>query len=239
MKQFIQKPSVLCVIPARGGSKGVPRKNIKLLNGKPLIAYTIEAVLGSGAVDKLVVSTDDAEIVNVAERYGAEVVRRPKNLARDMSPVEPSMVHALAMLEKKGYVPDFISLVQCTSPFLSSQIVKKAVSTVMGGKFTTCITVGPLHHGHEFKWDLSRTGRALPAYDLAHRLRRQDSQTVYIENGAFYITRTGLFKKTANRIGGRNAIVSAIKMDAEDSLQIDSELDFLLIEKLMQRRATQ
>ena len=95
------KPKVITVIPARGGSKGVPRKNVKLLNGKPLIAYTIEASLNSGVVDRVFISTDDAEIAEVAKKFGAEVIDRPAELAGDKVTLEPVIKHALDYLREK------------------------------------------------------------------------------------------------------------------------------------------
>jgi len=238
MRPSKKKNTVLCLIMARGGSKGVIGKNIKPLNGKPLIAYTIEAVRGSGVIDRLVVSTDDVKIGKVAQKFGAEVIKRPNHLSRDASLVEPGMLHALGLLEKDGYAPDFIALAQCTSPFLTSRIVRQAVLNTRKKKFNSCLTVGPLSHGHNFKWDILGGGRAVPRYNLNERPPRQKATISYIENGAFYITTTELFKKNHNRIGGNNAIVSVVKMSERDSLQIDSLLEFFLAEKIMKMRAT-
>ena len=106
----MKKPNILIIIPARGGSKGVPRKNIKLLAGKPLIAYTIEAALKVKALSRVVVSTEDNEIAEVSMRYGAEVIKRPSVLATDIAPTEPVLIHAVKYLkEKEGYLPLCIS----------------------------------------------------------------------------------------------------------------------------------
>lgn len=233
------KKKVLAIIPARGGSKGVPRKNIKLLCGKPLIAYAIHAALDSGVIDRLVVSTDDEAIARVARKHGAEVpFMRPAWLATDKSLTEPAMTHAVEELERMGYSADYVALIQCTSPLITPTVIRKAIRLLLTNKLDSCLTVGPLIHGHEFRWDesIKKKGIFVPAYDLDHRPRRQDSSPVYIENGALYMTRTHLFKKTQNRVGGKRAVIGAIKMNEEDSMQIDSSQEFFLIERILKMR---
>ena len=236
------KKKVLAIIPARGGSKGVPRKNIRMLCGKPLIAYAIRAALDSRVINKVVVSTDDKEIARVAKKYGAEVpFLRPAHLATDKALTEPAMMHAVEEIEKSGYQPDYVALIQCTSPLLTSAVIQKAIHLLVNNNLDSCLTVGPLIHGHEFRWDElpKRNGVFAPAYDLDHRPRRQDSPPIYIENGAFYVTRTHLFKATQNRVGGKKAVIGAVKVSEEDSIQIDSLLEFFLIERILKMRKEQ
>lgn len=224
---------ILTIIPARGGSKGVPRKNIRPLRGKPLIAYAIEAAIGSGKIDRLVVSTEDEEIANTALRLGAEVIKRPEELAMDNILTEPVMLHTLSELEKTGYKPDYVSLLQCTSPFISSSVISKVVDKVTCEKFDSCFTAF-LPSGFEFKWrEGDNPGIVKPDHDLQHRPRRQDLPVVYHENGAFYITRASFFKKYQNRFGGSHAKISMVKMEEVESLQIDNEFDFWLAEKIL------
>ena len=226
---------ILSIIPARGGSKGIPRKNIRLLNGKPLIAWTIGAALESGVIDKLVVSTEDAEIAEIARKYGAEVVDRPMELAGDAVLTEPVMSHALEVVEAAGYKPDYVSLIQCTSPFLNKEIIREAAGKVLNQGFNSCITCF-LPDRHEFKWrkeDLDE--HFIPEHDVERRPRRQDLPKIYHENGAFYITKTDFFKKTKNRFGGSEARVTAILMNETESLQIDNEHDLWLAELLMKK----
>ena len=231
------KPKILAIIPARGGSKGIPQKNIRLLNGRPLISYTIEATLNSATIDKLVVSTEDEGIASIAREWGAEIVSRPRELAGDIVLTEPVMNHALEDVEQHGFRPDFVSLVQATSPFLDSTVIRKAVHKVVEDEFDSCISVF-LPHGHEFKWRRSKTDQELfePDHDIQNRPRRQGLSQRYHENGAFYITRTDLFKKTQSRFGGNLARITAVEMREEDSLQIDNEFDFWLAERLMKQR---
>ena len=118
--------NALAIIPARGGSKGIPRKNIYSLAGKPLMAYTIQQALASRKISKVVVSTDDEEIADVAREYGAEVVMRPEELALDATPTEPVLLHVLDYLEEKeNYSPDLIVLLQITSPLVCLKHLEK------------------------------------------------------------------------------------------------------------------
>ncbi len=216
----------------------MPRKNIRLLNEKPLVAHTIEAVLNSGVVDRVIVSTDDAEIAGVAKKFGAEVVDRPKELAGDKITLEPVIKHALDYLrEKENYVPDFVSCIQPTSPLLKSEIIKECVNRVKNQGFDSCITAF-LPETYEWKWrpKVDESGREVafePEVPVMKRVVRQDLPKVYHENGAFYITKTDLFHKIGHRWGGKMAIV---QMTEEDSLQVDSEYQFWLIGKILKRR---
>ena len=119
---------VLGIIPARGGSKRLPGKNIKLLNGKPLIVHSIEFAVNSKMIDKLIVSTDSFEIADVARKYGAEVMMRPAELASDTAKTAPVMVHVVNELEKQGYTPDVIILLQATCPVREDGLVEKALT---------------------------------------------------------------------------------------------------------------
>ncbi len=229
------RPTILCVIPARGGSKGVPRKNICPLNGRPLISYTIEAARQSGVIDKLVVSTEDAEIADVARQWGAEIIERPAELATDQALTEPVMLQALEEVERGGFRPTHIALIQCTSPLLPPEVIREAVEKISSGTFDSCITVF-YPQGYEFKWKKSPDGSFLPEHNVEHRPRRQDLELPYHENGAFYITSTELFKKSRNRFGGSRARVGAVEMSEMDSLQIDSKDHLLLAEELLRRR---
>ena len=126
-----KKPRVIAIIPARGGSKGIPRKNIKPLLGKPLIAYTIEVAVASKLLDKIVVSTEDAEIAEISQRWGAEVVRRPEELARDDSPSVDAILHVIHWFEERGQYFDITALLEPTSPLRKADDLDNAIALLI------------------------------------------------------------------------------------------------------------
>jgi len=119
--------NILAIIPARGGSKRLPGKNIKILNGKPLLAHSIEFAQNSEYINKLVVSTDDPNIADVAKQYGAEIIMRPAELAQDTTKTAPVLLHAVDELEKDGYKPDIIILLQATCPVRQKNLCQNAI----------------------------------------------------------------------------------------------------------------
>ena len=229
---------ILAIIPARGGSKGVPRKNIRDLAGKPLIYWTIKAALDSGVVDRLVVSTEDAEIAEVAKSCGAEVVMRPLELASDTALTEPVMHHVLEELEKEGYVPDYVSLIQCTSPFLTGDVARAVYEKLVHNphKYDSCGTYYKPHYA--FRWKKTDDDYFVSEYPVQNRPRRQDLnlEYAYCGAGACYIISTELFKKTGNRYGGNDARIGGVEVPESDALQIDSELDLLIADQLMRKK---
>ncbi len=227
----MSKFEVLGIIPARGGSKGVPRKNIRPLAGKPLILWTIEAALRAQTISRTVVSTDDDEIAQVALAAGAEVIRRPAELAQDTSPTEPAMFHVLQVLkDREGYEPDAVALLQCTSPLRGASIIDEGVRKLLETGCDAVMTVTPVQH-----WYLAGRIRDedvfMPEYDYQNRPRSQDMEEKYRENGALYVTRIDAFYKYRNRLGGQ---VRVIIMDPVRSIDIDTWEDFRLAEEVLQ-----
>ncbi|MDP3726653.1 MAG: acylneuraminate cytidylyltransferase family protein [bacterium] len=218
---------ILAIIPARGGSKGIPGKNIKLLAGKPLIAYSIEAAKNSHFINRIVVSTDDAEIAQVAKQFGAEVVMRPKELAEDKTPMDPVLKHAVEFLEKENYVPDIVVLLQPTSPLRTEKHIDGAVEKFFSGDFDTLLTVEILRNSHhEIKDDIY----LIPAFKKIEN--RDKRKPLYVENGAVYISKTGLIK--SGRIRGDK--IGFYEMDRYSSIDIDETLDFVTVDQLLQTR---
>ena len=124
--------SIISIIPARGGSKGIPRKNIKMLAGKPLIAYNIIESQCSLQIDRVVVSTDDAEIAEVSKSYGAEIVWRPRNISDDEASSESALLYTLSYLkEKENYKPDLLVFLQCTSPLTLSEDIDGTINALI------------------------------------------------------------------------------------------------------------
>ena len=128
--------NVLVVIPARGGSKGIPRKNIRLMNGQPLISYVIKSAKQSKYVDKVVVSTDDEEIAAISARYGAEFIMRTGELAEDTIPLDPVIYDAVTRLEKENYTADYVATIQPTSPLLSARTIDAVIEKMINNDCT-------------------------------------------------------------------------------------------------------
>lgn len=219
----------LSLIPARGGSKGIPNKNIKFLDGKPLIYYSIEVAKKAKLVNRVVVSTDSKEISAVAKKYGAEVIDRPAELASDESPTELTMIHAVVELEKSGYKPDYIVLLQPTSPLRYLDDIDNSINKILKDKADSLLSVQFNKH---FLWKDVK-GRFTPVnYDILDRPRRQKRNLEFLENGSIYITSFDILMKTKNRLGGRKGYYI---MNEESSIEIDSEFDFWLAGMILKK----
>lgn len=211
---------VVAIIPARGGSKGIPRKNVRLLAGKPLLAYTVEQARAAAAVTRVVVSTDDAEIAAVARRYGAEVIDRPAAISGDTATSESALLHALDALGAQGVQPELVVFLQCTSPFRAPGDIDAAVATLRARGADSLLSVVP---SHAFLWS-ERDGRAAPLnYDYRSRPRRQDRAPEYRENGSIYVFKPWVLRELGNRLGGAIALYI---MDEAQGLDIDGPFDW-------------
>jgi YrbI family 3-deoxy-D-manno-octulosonate 8-phosphate phosphatase len=229
------RPECLAVIPARGGSKGVPRKNVRDLAGKPLVAHTIQAALGAARITRVVVSTDDAEIAAAARRWGAGVVERPAEISGDKATSESAVLHALDSLrEQGGYEPELVMLIQCTSPLTTAADLDGLVETLQNERADSAFAAAPFHH---FLWRRGPDGAAQGInHEGKKRKRRQDLEPQFLENGAAYVMRTELFRQSHERFCGRTV---PFVMDAERTLEIDDPLDFVKAEAVLRARATQ
>ena len=192
-------PKVLGVITARGGSKGIPGKNIKPLLGKPLIAYTIEAAQKSNALDRLILSTDDPAIAEVAKKYGCEVpFLRPKELAEDKSAHLPVMQHAVKWLkENENYVPDYVMILQPTSPLRQPEHIKEAVDLISKTGVDSVLSVSevPENFNSNKTMTVNNDGilRLLNSNPVYKRIaRRQDLPREYWSVGSVYLFKTDL-----------------------------------------------
>ncbi len=199
MTRILANLKILAIIPARGGSKGVPRKNIRLLGEHPLIAYTIRAAQASQFIDRIVVSTEDAEISQVSRSYGAEVIPRPVALADDRAATEPALIHTIQALEATGYRPDFIMLLQCTAPFRLAQDIEQAVRLLRDERFDAVISLTEINSHDHPQWIKEvRDGQVFSYYqdpDVKHPIvetqkywqRQLLEGTYYYKNGSIYI----------------------------------------------------
>lgn len=215
----------LAVIPARGGSKGVPRKNIKDLCGKPLIAYTILEAKKSPLIEKVVVSTEDAEIAKIARIWGAEIIERPASLAGDSVKTEPVLAHALEYLKaKEEYECDAVILLPATCPLRGADYINQAIDKFSSGRYDTLIGILPVFkYSYEIKRD-----ELVPNY-TERKNRQEGRKPVYVENGAIYIAKSNAVEK--GKIFGEK--LGYILMDQRSSVNIDEPIDFLIAEEII------
>lgn len=183
------KPKILGIIPARGGSKGIPGKNIRLLNGKPLIQYAIEAARASQVVDRLILSTDTNEIANVGRELGIEVpFLRPPELANDDTPMLPVIEHVIHFVEAQGWQPDIVILLQPTAPMRRPEYIEQALKLLTETKCDSVVSVieVPRHYVPDFVLRLEN-GKLRPFLDTPLATRRQDARPAYSRDGTIYM----------------------------------------------------
>ena len=231
----------LALIPARGGSKGIPHKNLAPGGGRPLIAWTVAAARAAGPVDRVVVSTDDAVIAAVGRELGAEIpFLRPAELAQDDTPGIAPPLHALRWLEKhEGYRPALLLLLQPTSPLRTAEDIRAAVELLQARDADAVVSVTPVRkHPHWMK-RLGAEGRLIDAPALAHGLeavpqrggtRRQDLPPLYAPNGAVYLARRDVL---LDHGGWYTERTYAYVMPEERSLDIDTPWDLHLADLVL------
>jgi len=231
-------PKVLAVIPARGGSKGVPRKNIRVVGGKPLIAYTIDSALAvRERLHRLIVSTDDAEIAGVAQKYGAEVpFMRPPELGGDRIPMVPVLKHAIQTVEEMdGIKLDWVLLLQPTCPFRAPEDILAALDLAAKGGCDSVISVVQVLAHHPILMKKIENERLLPySIEEVEGTRRQDyTPPAYMRNGCIYLSRRENLMEQ-NSIWGK--VIRPYVMPEDRSVNVDSELDMKLVEFMLQDR---
>ena len=220
---------VLSIIPARGGSKGLPRKNILKLAGKPLIAWTIEASLNSKFVTKTIVSSDDKEILDIAKDYGSEILLRPKNLATDLSSSESVVTHALNYLESVGEEFDFVALLQPTSPLRNYKDIDKAFKVMVETKSDAVISVCEFDNKILKSFIKAESGYLNAISNKKYLfMSRQNLPKVFLPNGAIYIINSDAFKENNTFLTDKTINYS---MPESRSIDIDNKKDIDLILK--------
>ncbi len=224
---YINK-TFLAIIPARGGSKRLPRKNVLDLCSKPLIAWSIEAGLNSKYIDKVVVSSDDDKILEISKQFGAETIKRPDELATDTASSFDAIKHTIENVEKY----DYVVLLQPTSPLRSGQHIDEAIELLGSKNADAIVSVCEMDHSPLWSNTLPEDG------DMSHFIRdevknkrSQDMETYYRLNGAIYICKTNrlLEEKTFFIKDG----IFAYKMNREGSVDIDEEIDFMITKAIM------
>ncbi|MCM8811692.1 MAG: acylneuraminate cytidylyltransferase family protein [Candidatus Omnitrophica bacterium] len=220
------KTQMIAVIPARGGSKGIPKKNIRLLEGKPLLVYTIEQARKSSSLKRVIVSTDDDEIAAVARRNQAEVVRRPAELAQDTSRTEEALIHALESLrERENYRPEAVVTLEPTSPLRPARLIDECIRLFKETDADSVITVT------ETRECLGRIreGRFEFLFPNQPR-RRQEREPLFKENSAVYVTQTETLLRKRSVLGDR---LYAVVCSPEEAIDINTEHDLIVAETLL------
>ncbi|MEO8851586.1 MAG: acylneuraminate cytidylyltransferase family protein [Allobranchiibius sp.] len=223
------------MIPVRGGSKGVPGKNLRQIEGRPLVVWTIEQALAVEGLDVLV-STDDERIAEVARAAGASVpFLRPAALAQDATPTEPVVQHAIQYQVDHGRAPDSVMLLQATSPLRLPGTLDRAIAQFTASEADSLVGVVPFA---PFFWWQGQDGQSPRAdYEVQARPRRQDltsAELRYRETGSLYLTKSWVYQKHDNRLGGR---IELFVMDEVEGIDIDTEHDLRLAAHELRRIA--
>ena len=223
---------ILAIIPARGGSKTIPRKNIKLLNGKPLIYYTIKESIKSKYLGRIIVSTEDKEISEISKKYGAEVIERPEELAKDETPTIDVIFHVLQVHKAENFEPGLVVLLQPTSPLRNAQDIDNAIELFLKNDCESVVSVCEVEHS--LYWSFEIENRYLkPIFGGKYlNMRRQDLPKVYTPNGAIYVSTPEILRKYKSFYCSKTI---PYIMPPERSVDIDNEIDFMLAELLMRK----
>ena len=231
--------NVLAVIPARGGSKSIPRKNLAEVGGRPLISYVIEAARNAGRVDRVVVSTEDDEIARVARDWGAEVpFRRPDELATDDVSIIPVVRHAMQEMDQIGFRSDAVISLQPTSPFLEGEDIDRTVLKLEETRADSVVSVQPIAHEHPF-WVKGLEGdRVVPFNEYTNEsyLQRQDLPPAYIFDGGIFARTRSLLEGWSGRDFCLGPDVRAIVLGGWKSVHVDDELHLELVRVMMKRK---
>lgn len=223
-------PSTVAIIPARRASKGIPRKNLLPLCGRPMLAWTIESACQAKAVQRVFVSTNDQEIAQIARRFGAAVVDRPASLSGDQAGSEGALLHAIETIGRStGERPELLVFAQCTSPLTAPDDIDALVDTLLDQQADSALTATSFHG---FIWTKGEGGTVEAVnHPRDHRPLRQNRQPQFLENGAAYAMRTEGFLKAGYRFFGKVVMAA---MPAERSFELDHPEDVPILRMLMQ-----
>ncbi len=231
MSEIEDRQEILVLIPARGGSKGIPGKNLKLLGGIPLLAWSLRQAAATTAVTRIVVSTDSPAIAELARKEGAEVIERPAEISGDSASSESALRHALDELRcRENYVPSLVVFLQATSPLRGPDEIQRALETLEQEGADSLFSASSVHG---FVWRRQGTDLRALTYDHRQRPRRQDIGEDLLENGSIYIFKPEILERFDNRLGGK---VAVHRMDPLDSFQVDEPEDLDLMERLLALR---
>jgi CMP-N,N'-diacetyllegionaminic acid synthase len=226
----VNKPRTVAIIAARGGSKGIPGKNLLSLCGKPLLAWSVLHARDARAVDEVVVSSDSPDILDVARSYGAVGVHRPAEIAGDTATSESAWLHALNAREQSVGPFDRVVALQATSPIRESADIDSACEQYERERLDSMLSVCEVED--YFNWRLAAEGTGESVnYDWRNRRRRQEIEKRYLENGSFYVFKPSLLRDTQNRLGGR---IGLFVMDRHKMFQIDRKEDIDLCRAILE-----
>jgi len=212
---------IVSVIPARGGSKAIPKKNVVPFLGEPLITYTIRQSIESDLVDQTYVSTDDEHIAEVSRTTGAKVINRPDELARDTSSTEETLLHAVESIPDS---PEIVVLLQCTSPLRRESDIDEAIHLVKNQNYDSSLSCC---EDHSFYWKYEDDSATAVNYEPNQRKRRQDLDHWYQENGSIYVMKQEILEEEQCRLGGS---IGIHEMPKEMSFEIDTPEDYRIVE---------
>ena len=218
---------VVAIILARGGSKGLPNKNIMQFCGKPLLGWTIEHCF-SGGIDDVFLSSDSDEILAVGEEFGAHPIKRPDSISNDSSTSESGWIHGLEIAENLIGPVDWVFAPQVTSPLRESIDVLHGIAMAQTDKYDSLFSCNVIEDF--FIWKVLDGSMDGVNHDWRNRQRRQDIEQRYVENGSFYLFRPEILRKFSNRLGGR---IGKVEMEQWKFVQIDSQIDFRVCESVM------
>jgi N-acylneuraminate cytidylyltransferase len=219
----------VAVIPARGGSKGIPRKNLIDICGKPLLAWSVLQARAARGVDSVWVSSDSDEILDVAVQYGAQPIKRPAELSGDRASSEAAWLHALDAIVAQGHDVEWMIGMQATSPIREPSDIAAALDQVHKEKLDSLLTVVEVEDF--FMWRVDEQGQAQSVnYDYRDRKPRQAIEKRYLENGSFYVFRADSLRKHNNRLAGK---IGMHVMARHKMFQIDNPEDVLLCQAIM------
>lgn len=214
---------IISIIPARGGSKGIPNKNIIDFHGKPLITWTIEQALDSKMIDEVYVTSDSSHILSIAEGMGVHTIKRPSKLSNDSASSESALLHALKTINKRT---DLIVFLQVTSPLRKKYDIDNAIRKLLDEKADSLLS---LCSSKEFIWNKFNETFSPLTYDIENRCDHRQLKNLYYENGSIYVFKPQILEKKKNRLGGK---ISVYLMDSWQRADIDDQdsLDYCLLQ---------
>lgn len=220
---------ILSIIPARGGSKGIPKKNIIEFDEQPLISYSIKQAKGSRFITDIVVSSDSDEILKIAEHYGAIGIKRPQELSTDTSTSESAILHVIENIGKKY---DLIVFLQVTSPLRTTEDIDNCIETLLKNNYDSLFSANLLED--MLIWRQNKNNLESYNYDYKNRKRRQDSENQFVENGSIYVFSVSGFIENKNRLFGKKglSLMENWKMFEIDSFEDLHFCELIYINKL-------